>query len=113
MNPNMTPPPPDLPLLWEKPPFQTLLTTLQSLRLQPPIWHLKDTQAEIFEQQLADAAKDTLAFLSSIIKSPLAWLPSDEERDQIYEEASRRLSERCGRNGTPTSPSQPSSPNPN
>ncbi|KAK1828516.1 putative methyltransferase-domain-containing protein [Podospora conica] len=96
----MTPPPPSLPSLREKPPLPTLLTALSSLRLQPPTWQPKTTDADILEQQQADAdaAKETLAFLSSIIKNPLPWLASDDERDQVYEEASRRLSERCGRN---------------
>jgi hypothetical protein len=42
-----------------------------------------------------------VSFLSTVIKSSLAWLGSDDEREVIWEEASKRMSERCGRTGMP------------
>ena len=36
-------------------------------------------------------------YLTSIISSSLSWLTSDEEREEIWELASKRLSERAGR----------------
>lgn len=43
--------------------------------------------------------REISAYLSTIIKSPLSWL-DDEDREAIWDEASRRFSERCGRSGT-------------
>lgn len=43
--------------------------------------------------------REIAAYLSTIIKSPLSWL-EDEDREAIWDEASRRFSERCGRSGT-------------
>ncbi|KAK3983917.1 putative methyltransferase-domain-containing protein [Cladorrhinum sp. PSN332] len=91
----------ELPHLWQKPACNALLEALQKLRLEPPVWGLKVSSAEILKQQAAsDAAhqrREIIMFLSSIIKSGLAWLETDEERELIWEEASKRTSERCGR----------------
>lgn len=38
-------------------------------------------------------------YLSDLIKSPLEWIQDEDERELIWTEASRRLSERCGRAG--------------
>lgn len=38
-------------------------------------------------------------YLTSIISSPLAWLPSDEAREAVWDAASARLCERSGRTG--------------
>lgn len=54
------------------------------------------------EQQQAATAHDRreiISFLSSIIKSSLVWLDTNDEREVIWEEASKRMSERCGRTG--------------
>lgn len=37
------------------------------------------------------------SYLTKIISSPLAWLENDDEREQVWEAASQRLSERSGR----------------
>lgn len=39
------------------------------------------------------------AYLTAIIASPLSWLSTDAEREQIWDAASQRLSERSGRSG--------------
>jgi hypothetical protein len=44
--------------------------------------------------------REIAAYLSTIIKSPLSWLVEEEDREAIWDEASRRFSERCGRSGT-------------
>ncbi|OHE97427.1 hypothetical protein CORC01_07209 [Colletotrichum orchidophilum] len=36
-------------------------------------------------------------YLSSIIKSGLSWIEDDDEKEKIWSEASRRMTERCGR----------------
>ncbi|KAL2165303.1 hypothetical protein VTH06DRAFT_600 [Thermothelomyces fergusii] len=90
----------DLPRLWQKPTYEVLLGTLQKLRVEPRVWDLQDSRADILKEQAAAAAYDrreVVAFLSSIIKSGLPWLDSDDEREVIWEEASKRMAERCGR----------------
>ncbi|EGO53051.1 hypothetical protein NEUTE1DRAFT_142879 [Neurospora tetrasperma FGSC 2508] len=99
----VSPTPEELPHLWQKPAYATLLDVLQRLRQEPRIWGLKESREEILKAQAASMAEmafnrqEIISFLSSIIKSGLPWLDSDEQREDIWEEASRRLSERCGR----------------
>ncbi|KAK3336943.1 putative methyltransferase-domain-containing protein [Cercophora scortea] len=121
----MLPPPlfPQLPHLWQKPSFTTLASCLQDLRLDLPVWNLSVSQTEILQKQQQQQQQESqthdrreiIAFLSSIIKSSLAWLATDEQREEIWEQASKRLSERCGRTAmgevtrTWTFPSSPNS----
>ena len=96
-----------LPELWQKPAFSELLEALQNLRVEPPIWNLKISRAEILKKQqevTAHQRREVLSLLSDIIKSSLAWLENDDQREEIWEEASKRLSERCGRTGMSTLP---------
>lgn len=91
----------DLPRLWQKPAYEVLLNCLKKLRVEPRVWSLQDSRAEILKEQAATAhdRREIIAFLSSIIKSGLPWLDSDDERELIWEEASKRMAERCGRTG--------------
>ncbi|ROV93427.1 hypothetical protein VMCG_08382 [Cytospora schulzeri] len=89
----------DLPQVWQKPAFAALLEALQNLRIDPPMWNIKASRTEIIEKQESTAQhrREVAAYLSSIIKSGLTWFEDEEERDAIWEEASKRFSERCGR----------------
>ncbi len=94
----------ELPHLWQKPAYDVLVACLQDLRVQPRVWNAHVSRAEILKQQQAAATaahdrREILSFLSTIIKSSLAWLDTDDEREVIWEEASKRMSERCGRTG--------------
>ena len=95
----------DLPHLWQKPTYEVLLTRLKKLRVEPPVWNLDASRAQIIKEQAVTAhdRREIVSFLSTIIKSGLPWLDSDDERDVIWEEASKRMSERCGRTGMSTS----------
>ncbi|KAI7782542.1 hypothetical protein LA080_013178 [Diaporthe eres] len=88
----------DLPQVWQKPAFPVLLAALQRLRVDPPVWNLKASRTEMLKHQdtAAQDPREIAAYLSTIIKSPLSWL-EDEDREAIWDEASRRFSERCGR----------------
>ncbi|KAK3329448.1 putative methyltransferase-domain-containing protein [Apodospora peruviana] len=92
-----------LPHLWQKPASHELLECLKKLRLEPPIWNPKVSRAEILKRReqaaTAQDRREIVDFLSAIIKSSLAWIDDDDEREEILEEASKRLSERCGRTG--------------
>lgn len=92
---------PDLPQVWQKPAFQVLLGVLQELRVDPPVWNLKISRTEIQKEQdtTVQHRREIATYLSSIIKSGLVWIEDEEDREIIWEEASKRLSERCGRSG--------------
>jgi len=80
----------DLPQIHTKPSFFSLVSTLSKLTLGPTSWEDGDeTQTEISNKGVA-------AYLTRLISSPLPWLTSDEEREKIWDEASKRLGERAG-----------------
>ncbi|KAM7224353.1 putative methyltransferase domain containing protein [Rhypophila decipiens] len=90
-----------LPHLWQKPTSPDLLNCLKELRIEPPVWNLKVSRTEILKEQsqilAAHDKREIISFLSSIIKSSLSWIESEDEREEVWNEASKRLSERCGR----------------
>ena len=93
----------ELPHLWQKPASDSLFDCLGKLRVEQPVWGLKVSRDEILKEQseafTAHNRRETISFLSAIIKSSLEWIDGDDEREEIWNEASKRLSERCGRTG--------------
>ncbi|KAL1842545.1 hypothetical protein VTJ49DRAFT_5021 [Mycothermus thermophilus] len=95
----------ELPHLWQKPTSKELLSCLEKLRVQLRVWNLRyDSPARTTKERQQQAAststydrREVISFLSSVISSPLAWLDSDEEREMIWDQASKRMAERCGR----------------
>jgi hypothetical protein len=92
--------PEDFPQMWQRPSYEELLGILQSLELSPPVWNHRQRQADILAQQesLATQRKaEVTRYLSSVIKSPLAWIDDYDKQEVLWELASKRMSERCGR----------------
>lgn len=91
----------DLPQVWQKPAFDVLLAALQDLRVDPPVWNLKISRSEILKEQdtTVQHLREIAAYLCTIVKSELTWIEDEEDREAIWEEASKRISERCGRSG--------------
>lgn len=92
--------PEDFPQMWQRPSYEELLAILQSLELSPPVWNHRQRQADILAQQesLATQRKaEVTRYLSSVIKSPLAWIGDYDKQEVLWELASKRMSERCGR----------------
>jgi hypothetical protein len=90
----------DFPQVYQKPAFDDLMATLCSLELAPPIWTHKSRRGDIIQQQesLASMKKaEVTRYLSTIIGSPLQWMEDEDQREEIWEQASKRMSERCGR----------------
>lgn len=87
----------DLPQLYTHPSAADLTTTLALLAIEPASWdsknHLNDDEAPA----LIDEA-GVPKYLTGIIASQLGWI-DDKRREEIWEAASRRLSERSGRTG--------------
>ncbi|KAI0853331.1 putative methyltransferase-domain-containing protein [Daldinia vernicosa] len=91
----------DLPQPWQKPSSEELLAALKQLQVEPPIWNPGTSRKVILEsyQNTAQLRREAAAYLSSIIKSSLSWIQDEDEKEAIWDEASRRLAERCGRAG--------------
>jgi hypothetical protein len=88
-------------MLREKPSYFLLHRILENLAVAPTAWNGDSTKVP---------EADVVAihqFLLSIISSDLAWLnekdPENEkledQKDELWELASKRLAERCGRSG--------------
>ncbi|KAI1364393.1 putative methyltransferase-domain-containing protein [Xylaria arbuscula] len=93
--------PADYPQVWQKPSFEDLLACLKQLRIEPQIWGPGVPKKAVQESQEnnARARREVTAYLASIVSNALKWLGDDDQREIIWDEASRRLSERCGRAG--------------
>ena len=91
----------DLPMLRNEPSYEDLLKTLNDLELPPTSW------SETSFQDISTDAKSVSRYLLSIISSDLKWLEKNDheselvacQKDELWELASRRLVERCGRSG--------------
>jgi hypothetical protein len=92
--------------LRKKPTYGALLSALEALEVQPNSWN-KTFDAE--ESSPSDQAI-VQRFLMSVIASDLEWLQesnnvagelltAQEQREALYDLASRRVAERCGRSG--------------
>ncbi|KAI1811772.1 putative methyltransferase-domain-containing protein [Poronia punctata] len=91
--------PRDFPQVWERPSFEDLLACLKHLHAEPPIWFsLASKKTEAEKQEItAQYRREVVAYLSSIVGSGLGWIKDDDEKEIIWDEASRCLSQRCGR----------------
>ncbi|KAH6900259.1 putative methyltransferase-domain-containing protein [Thelonectria olida] len=90
----------DFPQMWERPSYAQLVEILESLELSAPIWGHKGRREDILVEQesLASQRKAGVTrYLANIIKSPLAWIEDDDEKENLWTLASKRTSERCGR----------------
>ncbi|KAF4629461.1 hypothetical protein G7Y89_g8684 [Cudoniella acicularis] len=88
----------DLPHLRDKPSFQVLVETLKALTLNPSTWSDSAFDSSTPEDPIA-----TSRYLTFILKNPFDWfedaadVDSNEQREMVWNLASQRLSERCGR----------------
>jgi predicted nicotinamide N-methyase len=93
----------DLPQLYTKPSAHQLMGALTSLKLSMPSWDVEEVTSK--SQTFVRSQNDELdnrglsAYLTSIIASSLNWIESDDLREDIWQQASARLSERSGRSG--------------
>ncbi|KAL8916861.1 MAG: hypothetical protein Q9172_006078 [Xanthocarpia lactea] len=85
----------DLPQLYTRPSSTSLLLTLEQLKVKPTAW---DVVEEISQYDEASLPR----YLTSIVASSLAWIEEESVREQIWEAASSRLSERSGRSAIPS-----------
>jgi hypothetical protein len=97
--------PEDFPKPWQKPTYETLKDCLDQLRVKPRIWNPRispfDIQQELVKEEEATAyqQREAVSWLSSLVSSSLDWLEDADEQEEIWNEASKRMAERCGRTG--------------
>lgn len=85
----------DLPQLHTKPTNDEISRALASLKVKPLSWNAsQNEQFQIVENRTAVAS-----YLTKIVASGLTWISNEEHRVELWETASRRLSERAGRFG--------------
>lgn len=91
----------DLPQLYTKPSALVILSTLEDLSVQPLSWDKSSRAREDVPDPLRRRRKinneGVPQYLTKIISSPLLWIEDDVDKEQIWEMASQRLSERSGR----------------
>lgn len=84
----------DLPQLYQNPSASKLLETLRLLAPSTPSNFSSTTRRQVEPLGVP-------RYLTSIISSPLAWLESDVQREEIYNLASHVLASRSGRTAMP------------
>lgn len=82
----------DLPQMWQRPGYDELVAILADLELGQAVWSHRQGQRDVARSHEQEAR-----YISSVIKSPLSWLATDEQREDVWDTAGRRMSERCGR----------------
>ncbi|GAB7344198.1 hypothetical protein MBLNU457_2089t1 [Dothideomycetes sp. NU457] len=103
----------DLPQIYTKPSARTLLDTLSLLSLEPRSWDAtpsstpggttprttSGTNTPSLQPKRKVRSEGIPHYLTRIVSSPLEWIGTDEEKEEIWDAASIRLSERSGRTG--------------
>ncbi|EHL02272.1 putative Rapid response to glucose protein 1 [Glarea lozoyensis 74030] len=93
----------DLPLLRQKPSYETLVNSLEALTIAPSTW----SESEISALAEEDAA-GIPRYLTSILSNAFDWLQdqtsekshgllAEEQKEVLWNLASQRMTERCGR----------------
>lgn len=97
----------DLPQLYQRPSARDLLSTLGDLTSKPSSWDASPRSSSLQSPNRVPVRRKRKiknegvpGYLTKIISSPLAWIPDDMEKEQVWEAASQRLSERSGRTAT-------------
>lgn len=98
----------DLPQLYTKPSADAILETLALLTSAPPSWDYKSDPATNNDPGLHTRKDDesrtvqidpegVARYLTSIVSNSLRWIQDEEIKEEIWSQASLRLSERSGR----------------
>ena len=82
----------DLPQIYTKPSAEALLDTLTLLTSAPPSWEKHGESPAVTVNP-----EGVTGYLTSIVGSDLRWIQDEELKEQIWDQASARLSERSGR----------------
>ncbi|TGJ87569.1 hypothetical protein E0Z10_g1192 [Xylaria hypoxylon] len=93
--------PEDFPQVWQRPSFEDFLACLKQLHIEPSIWCSGEPRKTLQEnrENTARSRREVISYLGSIVSNALQWIKDDDQKEAIWEEASRCLSQRCGRAG--------------
>ncbi|KAI1821274.1 putative methyltransferase-domain-containing protein [Xylaria intraflava] len=92
--------PDDFPQVWQRPSYEDLLACLKQLHVEPPIWNsITSGKPAQGKSENARYRREVASYLCSIVSNGLGWINSDDQREALWEEASRCLAQRCGRAG--------------
>ncbi|KAI1435558.1 putative methyltransferase-domain-containing protein [Xylaria sp. CBS 124048] len=92
--------PDDFPQVWQKPSFEELLACLKQLHVDPPVWNSKASKQSVRgKSESARYRRGVVSYLCSIVSNGLRWINDDDQKEILWEEASRCLAQRCGRAG--------------
>lgn len=84
----------DLPQLYSKPSAETLLSALAQLAIAPQSFSTNSDESS----NAPTISEDGIAsYLTRVVSSSFTWIDSDPKKEEIWEAASARLSERAGR----------------
>ncbi|KAJ4366405.1 Protein-lysine N-methyltransferase rrg1 [Neocucurbitaria cava] len=87
----------DLPQLYTRPSAEALLNTLALLRSAPPSWDRDNIDGGGEQTRAQVSPEGVTRYLTSIVSSSLKWIEDEEAKEEIWNQASSRLSERSGR----------------
>lgn len=97
----------DLPQLYTKPSSDLLLKTLALFKTAPPSWDSSDIKDIEGSRKLSGTPaqpkvvqinpEGVTRYLTGIVSNPLQWIEDDAAREEIWDQAGARLSERSGR----------------
>lgn len=87
----------DLPQLYTKPTADVLLKALALLVADPPSWDVRNNAEDGLEDWPQVDPGGATRYLTSIVSSSLRWIEDNETKEEIWTQASLRLSERSGR----------------
>ena len=89
----------DLPSLHTRPSATLLLDVLNALALKPPTFDGARHGEEELGQSRLKVGDGLPRYLTRIVSNQLGWIENESAREEIWELASARLSERSGRTG--------------
>lgn len=88
----------DLPQLYTRPSAESLLHTLDILAIAPPSWERNDgNNQELEKPKIQVNPEGVTRYLTGIVSNGLKWISEDDVKEDIWNKASIRLSERSGR----------------
>ncbi|KAG6999598.1 NADH-cytochrome b5 reductase [Physcia stellaris] len=103
----------DLPQLYTRPSAPILFDTLTKLTIKATAWSSESEKCSKGPDSTVAIDEDGIPqYLTSIIASQLRWIEDEHVREQVWEMASARLSERSGRTANLPLPNSPPNPNP-
>lgn len=89
----------DLPQLYRKPSAEELLQALDLLAIKPRNF---GSAADDAPRKVVVDPAGISQYLTSIVSSSLSWIKSDEAKEEVWNAAAARLSERSGRTAMPS-----------